>query len=306
MNKTKIILDTDIGDDIDDAFALSIALNEPRCELLGVTTVFRNSEKRAKMAKSLIKAFDKDVKVYAGCDVPLIAKVDDLIPSEIKAREKLDEKGKYLIPQYLPLMDESDVEKEHAVDYIISTVHQYPHEVTIVAIGPLTNVAMAMRKDPDIIHLIKEIRIMGGHPKDIHCKEWNIFCDPEAARIVYSSSVRLYAVGLNVTMQVKLEEKYREKLKQVDGERFSLLSNMMEKWFKHYEFACPVMHDPLAISTLFTDVCTFSFEPIYVGLEGEERAVTKLDKRGNEIYYADSVDTDKFFHYFIKTIFDIG
>lgn len=306
MNKIKIILDTDIGDDIDDAFALSIALNEPRCELLGVTTVFRNSEKRAKMAKSLIKAFDKDVKVYAGCDAPLIAKVDDLIPSEIKAREKLDEKGKYLIPQYLPLMDESDVEKEHAVDYIISTVHQYPHEVTIVAIGPLTNVAMAMRKDPDIIPLIKEIRIMGGHPKDIHCKEWNIFCDPEAARIVYSSSVRLYAVGLNVTMQVKLEEKHREKLKQVDGERFSLLSNMMEKWFKHYEFACPVMHDPLAISTLFTDVCTFSFEPIYVGLEGEERAVTKLDKRGNEICYADSVDTDKFFHYFIKTIFDIG
>lgn len=306
MNKIKIILDTDIGDDIDDAFALSIALNEPRCEFLGVTTVFRNSEKRAKMAKSLIKAFDKDVKVYAGCDVPLIAKVDDLIPSEIKAREKLDEKGKYLIPQYLPLMDESDVEKEHAVDYIISTVHQYPHEVTIVAIGPLTNVAMAMRKDPDIIPLIKEIRIMGGHPKDIHCKEWNIFCDPEAARIVYSSSVRLYAVGLNVTMQVKLEEKHREKLKQVDGERFSLLSNMMEKWFKHYEFACPVMHDPLAISTLFTDVCTFSFEPIYVGLEGEERAVTKLDKRGNEICYADSVDTDKFFHYFIKTIFDIG
>ncbi len=306
MNKIKIILDTDIGDDIDDAFALSIALNEPRCELLGVTTVFRNSEKRAKMAKSLIKAFDKDVKVYAGCDAPLIAKVDDLIPSEIKAREKLDEKGKYLIPQYLPLMDESDVEKEHAVDYIISTVHQYPHEVTIVAIGPLTNVAMAMRKDPDIIPLIKEIRIMGGHPKDIHCKEWNIFCDPEAARIVYSSSVRLYAVGLNVTMQVKLEEKHREKLKQVDGERFSLLSNMMEKWFEHYEFACPVMHDPLAISTLFTDVCTFSFEPIYVGLEGEERAVTKLDKRGNEICYADSVDTDKFFHYFIKTIFDIG
>ncbi len=305
MNKTKIILDTDIGDDIDDAFALSIALNEPRCELLGVTTVFRNAQKRAKMTKSLIKAFDKDVKVYAGCDVPLIAKVDDLIPSDIKAREKLDEKGKYLIPQYLPLMDDSKVEKEHAVDYIISAVHQYPHEVVIVAIGPLTNVAMAIRKDPEIIPLIKEIRIMGGHPKDIHCKEWNIFCDPEAARIVYSSGVRLYAVGLNVTMQVKLEEKYREKLKQVDGERFSLLSNMMEKWFKHYEFACPVMHDPLAISTLFMDVCNFSFDHVYVGLEGDERAVTIIDKRGNEIYYADTVDTEMFFHYFIKTIFDI-
>lgn len=305
MNKTKIILDTDIGDDIDDAFALSIALNEPRCELLGVTTVFRNAEKRAKMAKSLIKAFNKDVKVYAGCDVPLIAKVDDLIPADIKNREKTDEKGKYLIPQYLPLMNDSKVEKEHAVDYIISMVHQYPNEVVIVAIGPLTNVAMAIRKDPEIVSLIKEIRIMGGDPTNPQCKEWNIFCDPEAARIVYSSGVKLYAVGLNVTMQVKLEDKYREKLKQVEGERFSLLSNMMDKWFKHYEFACPVMHDPLAISTLFTDVCTFSLDHVFVGLEGEERAVTLKDKRGNEIYYADRVDTEKFFQYFIKTIFNM-
>ncbi len=305
MNKTKIILDTDIGDDIDDAFALSIALNEPRCELLGVTTVFRNAEKRAKMAKSLIKAFNKDVKVYAGCDVPLIAKVEDLIPADIKNREKTDEKGKYLIPQYLPLMNDSKVEKEHAVDYIISMVHQYPNEVVIVAIGPLTNVAMAIRKDPEIVSLIKEIRIMGGDPINPQCKEWNIFCDPEAARIVYSSGVKLYAVGLNVTMQVKLEDKYREKLKQVEGERFSLLSNMMDKWFKHYEFACPVMHDPLAISTLFTDVCTFSLDHVFVGLEGEERAVTLKDKRGNEIYYADRVDTEKFFQYFIKTIFNM-
>lgn len=155
----KIILDTDIGDDIDDAFALSILLNEKNADLLGVTTVFRNSYKRAKMASYLIKTFGKDVKVYAGCDEPLIAKVETLLSPEIKAKEKLDENGKYLIPQYFNEMDEGVVEKQHAVDFIIEQVHKYPNEITLVGIGPLTNIALAIRKDPSICSLLKEIRI---------------------------------------------------------------------------------------------------------------------------------------------------
>ena len=305
MNKTKIILDTDIGDDIDDAFALSIALNEPNCELLGVTTVFRNAYKRAKMASYLIKTFNQNIKVYAGCDVPLIANVSDLLSSEIKAKEKLDETGKYLLPQYLPVMDQGVVEEKHAVDFIIEMAHKYPHKLVVVGIGPLTNIALAIRKDPEITKLIKEIRIMGGDPTNVNCKEWNIFCDPEAARIVYSSGINLYVVGLNVTMKVKLEKENREKLKKVDGERFSLIYTMMEKWFKHYEFSIPVMHDPLAISTLFIDVCKFEKENIFVGLEGAERAVTLIDKRGLVINYAKEVDVDAFFKYFLSTVFKI-
>ena len=184
----KIILDTDIGDDIDDAFALSILLNEKNADLLGVTTVFRNSYKRAKMASYLIKTFGKDVKVYAGCDEPLIAKVETLLSPEIKEKEKLDENGKYLIPQYSNEMDEGVVEKQHAVDFIIEQVHKYPNEITLVGIGPLTNIALAIRKDPSICSLLKEIRIMGGDPTNVNCKEWNIFCDPEAARIVYEAA----------------------------------------------------------------------------------------------------------------------
>ena len=305
MSKIKLILDTDIGDDIDDAFALSIALNEPNCELLGVTTVFRNAYKRAKMASYLIHTFNQDVKVYAGCDIPLIAKVSDLLSTEIKAKEKLDETGKYLLPQYLPVMDQGVVEEKHAVDFIIEMAHKYPNELVVVGIGPLTNIAMAIRKDPSLVNLIKEIRIMGGDPTNVNCKEWNIFCDPEAARIVYSSGINLYAVGLNVTMKVKLEQRYREKLKSVDGERFSLIYSMMEKWFKHYEFSIPVMHDPLAFSTLFIDDCQFAKEKVFVGLEGQERAVTLVDQRGTEINFAKEVDVETFFKYFLQTVFKI-
>ena len=106
-------------------------------------------------------------------------------------------------------------------------------------------------------------------------------------------------------MQVKLLAEYREKLKQVDGKRFSLLSDMMAKWFKHYEFSVPVMHDPLAVTTIFKDVCKFKEDNVFIGLENNERAVTLIDDHGKKIHYAESVDVKEFFEYFLETVFKI-
>ena len=91
----KVILDTDIGDDIDDSFALLLLLESKAFDVLGVTTVFRNAEKRAYMAKELIDSLGYDVKVYPGEDFPIKPKIEDLIDPKIKAKEVLDEKGKY-------------------------------------------------------------------------------------------------------------------------------------------------------------------------------------------------------------------
>lgn len=305
MNKYKIILDTDIGDDIDDAFALAILLQEKQADLIGVTTVFRNARQRGKMASYLISTFKRNVNVYCGCDNPLIAEIKDLVPKNILEKETVDEYGKYYLPQYLEKMNEGRIEKKHAIDFIIESVHQYPHQVIIFGIGPLTNLAMAIRKDPSIVPLIKEVRLMGGDPTNVNTKEWNIFCDPEAARIVFSSKVNLYIVGLNVTLKCQLTSKYRELLKNVKKEKYALISEMMEKWFKHYEFNMPVMHDPLAIACLFDDFCKFEKAKIKVGLENEKRAVTYFSDDGNDIYYAKEVDVEKFFDYFVRTIFEI-
>lgn len=146
MNKYKIILDTDIGDDIDDAFALAILLQEKQADLIGVTTVFRNTRQRGKMASYLISTFKRNVNVYCGCDNPLIAEIKDLVPKNILEKETVDEYGKYYLPQYLEKMNEGRIEKKHAIDFIIESVHQYPHQVIIFGIGPLTNLAMAIRK----------------------------------------------------------------------------------------------------------------------------------------------------------------
>ncbi|NSW92658.1 MAG: nucleoside hydrolase [Firmicutes bacterium] len=107
MDKRKIIIDTDIGDDIDDALAISFALNSPEVEIIGITTVFRNTDARAKIAGKLLKLAERDIPVYAGCKQPIINREDDLqIPC-----------------QYSKDMDDFTYNKEiHAVDYIINTV----------------------------------------------------------------------------------------------------------------------------------------------------------------------------------------
>ena len=296
--KIKAILDTDIGDDIDDSFALLLLLESHYFDVLGVTTVFRNSEKRAKMAKQLIKALGSDVEVYPGCNVPLISKVDDLIPPDVKAKEQLDENGLYLIPQYDPSMNDEIVGKKHAVDFIIEQVHKYPHEVVIIPIGPLTNIAMAIRKDPSIIPLIKEVRLMGGG-YELDWPEWNIFCDPEAGYILYHSGVNLSCVGFNVTCQTGLSKKDVEDLKTSKSPALKLVYQAMMKWFKHYEFATPVMHDPLTVASLIDEtIVTFIDRNMNVDLVGTRGKTFVDDTKGNSIRVAVSVDKEKFFTLF--------
>ena len=205
-NLKKVILDTDIGDDIDDSFALLLLLESHKFNCLGVTTVFRNSLKRAKMAKQLIRSLGYDIKVYRGIDNPLKQNIDHLISKEIKEKEKYDEDGKYIFPQYDKSMENEKVEDENAVDFIIRMIHLYPHEVTLIPIGPLTNIASAIKKDPTIVPLIKEIRLMGAG-LNLNFVERNIFCDPDAAKIVFSSNInKIVAVTINVTSLTSLTE----------------------------------------------------------------------------------------------------
>ena len=300
--KLKVILDTDIGDDIDDSFALLLLLESKAFDVLGVTTVFRNVEKRGLMAKQLIKSLGYDVEVYPGINYPLKAKIEDLIQENIRVKETLDENGLYLIPQFDESMREETISDINAVDFIISQVHKYPNEVVLIPIGPLTNIATAIKKDPSIIPLIKEIRIMGvGYGLD--WGEWNIFCDPEAADIVYSSGVNLHAVGFNVTIQTGLSPQDVEDLKNSTSPTLKLVYKAMMKWFAHYEFTTPVMHDPLTVASLMDDtIVTFKKENMKIDLE-KVRGVTYVDnENGTPVYVATEVDKTKFFNLFKKVL----
>ena len=296
LQPRKIILDTDIGDDIDDAFALLLMFESHAFDILGVTTVFRNTEKRAKMAKQLIRSLGYDKEVYAGCNFPLVSKIDDLIHPDIRKKETLDENGLYLIPQWEESMREETIGEQNAVDFIIEQVHKYPHEVTIVLIGPYTNIAVAMKKDPSIIPLIKEVRVMGG-AFDMDWIEWNVFCDPEAAHILFHSGVDLYAVGFNVTRLTGLSNEQVQSLKTTQSPTLKLVYKAMQKWFAHYEFAVPVMHDPLTIASILDDSIV-KFENHKIEVDLQSRGKTIESDTGAMIHSSVGVDKDKFFKLF--------
>lgn len=303
-NIKKIILDTDIGDDIDDAFALLLCLNSSEVELIGVTTVFRNAVARAKMAKALAKSKGfLNLKVYAGEDKPIKTVPEDIVGQEILKKEKKDAFGKYYLPQYMPSMDSEEIEKQSAVDYIIESAKTYGKDLYLAPIGALTNVALAIEKAPEVMKTIGGITIMGGYfyPQ---AKEWNIMCDPEAAKIVFGSGIKVRAVGLDVTLKCIMDKETQNQVKIKTNGAGEILSTMLEKWFEHYRFNAPVMHDPLAVSTLILDeFVTFSEEYVDILLDGEDRARTVLNGK-YKIEVAKEVDVVKFMDFFKTRIFN--
>ena len=262
METQKIILDTDIGDDIDDALALAVALNSPELKLCGVTTVFRNAPRRAVLARHLLQTFGHEkIPVVAGCSKPLLQTFDPQLGT-----------------QFAVLQDDVWDETAHAVDFIIKAarVDDEPDPenlLTLVPIGPLTNIAVALAREPELIPRVR-IVLMGGQWSQPGA-EWNIVCDPEAAAIVFNSGAEISMVGLDVTMRCCLEPAHIETIAQKGGAQSKLLSQLIRLWQGDAGHA-PVLHDPLALLTLFDDSVKFEDKRIEVVLCGAERGRTMV------------------------------
>ena len=192
----KIIIDTDPGQD--DAVAILLALASPEeLEVLGITTVAGNVPLAltSKNARIVCEVAGKvDVPVFAGCDAPLAR---DLVTAEhVHGKTGLD--GVTLPDPKMPLQD------AHAVDFLIETLRREPAgSVTLCPLGPLTNVATALQRAPDIAPRLREIVLMGGAYFEVGnitpAAEFNIYVDPEAAEIVFNSGVPLVVMPLDVT-----------------------------------------------------------------------------------------------------------
>lgn len=294
----KIIIDTDIGDDIDDAFALAFAVNSPELDLVGVTTVFRNCELRAKMARNLLDSYGRgDIPVCAGVDIPLLEGFRDT------EKDTFDPKGRLIPCQYEPTdMDPYTYSQEWGPDFIIRKVLENPHEIVLVPIGPLTNIALAIRKCPDIVPLIKKIVLMGGYMQK-ESPEWNILCDPEAAQIVYSSGAELYAVGLDVTLQCSLTRDQVKQFEQLDHQGSQVLAKMMHKWMNRIETGTPVLHDPLTVGCVIDpSFVAFSDRRVRVLLDRDQRGCTVSvpaeDPKGSFIRTGEVVEKDRYMEFF--------
>jgi len=257
----RILLDTDIGSDIDDALCLAYLLARPGCDLAGITTVSGEPGRRAAIASALCRAAGKDVPIHAGSPRPLIA--DQRQPRA---------------PQADALADGSQVRWPHqadfpagtAVEFLRRTIRADPGNLTLLAIGPLTNLGLLFRIDPGIPSLLKRLVLMCGSflgtPSRHGGVEWNALCDPHAAAIVYAAGVREHrSVGLDVTTQVSIDaDRARSRFRR--GLLRPVL-DLAEVWFRGASRI--VFHDPLAAVSVFEPgVCRFARGTVGVGLDG--------------------------------------
>jgi purine nucleosidase len=284
----KILLDTDIGSDIDDAIALAYLLAQPQCELLGITTVTGEPVKRAMMASAQCKLAGKQIPIYPGAAEPLI--IAQRQPQAPQAT-KLDRWD-----------HETHFPKGEAVEFLRHTIRANPGEITLFAIGPLTNIALLFHSDPEIPSLLKELVLMCGVFAGVNWQqeplEWNAILDPHATAMVYRAQPPLHrSVGLDVTTKVVMDS---DAVRQRFQTPYLLpVLDFADVWFEQRPEI--TFHDPLAATLLFDDsICSYTMGAVTVELEDKTRlGQTKWMPGHGHHSVALGVDAAKFFdHYF--------
>ena len=240
----KIFLDTDIGDDIDDAYALALILASPELDLVGVSTVFGNARARAQQALTVLKIAGRtEVPVAAGAPGVLSPRTS----YPFSASQRCLEGTKPLQHcSCLPWKDLPPLSELDGVSLMVKTILEGNGDIIPVTIGAMTNLAIALVQEPRVIEKIPRIVSMAGVFNQPF-SEWNIQCDPVAAALVFNSAVPMTVVGLNVTLQCRFDQEHLQRLHEATrpiSQNLSVATNAWEGQF-------PVLHDPLAVETLF-------------------------------------------------------
>ncbi len=240
----RIIFDTDIGTDVDDALALALILCSPELQLEGVTCVYGDVDLRARMViKMLQLCGHPEVPVTVGLREPLL---------RLRPVFWLGHEGHGLLE---PGDEALAPEREHAVDFIVRTVMEHPRQIHLVAVGPLTNVAMAFLREPRLPEQLAQLTIMGGvvrGPDDLHLPyaEHNIRCDPEAAHVVLSSGARITLIPLDVTTKVRITREGIERIRAGGTAFHDAVARQVGLYPPFAERGYTFMHDPLAAAVV--------------------------------------------------------
>lgn len=261
----RIILDTDPG--IDDALAFFLALASPEIQLEAITTVSGNVhvEHTTRNALALLTLAGRtDIPVARGC-------ADPLLVQHVHAAEVHGDNGVGGVALPTPAVQPVS---QHAVDLIIERVLAAPGAITLVPIGPLTNLALALRREPSIAQKVREVVIMGGAlrvPGNVTpAAEFNIYVDPHAAHAVFHAGWPLRLVSLDVTTRVLLSRDQVAIWARDGGKVKTTIQQMMAYYFDvfaaHSDSPHFQMHDPLCLASVFLpDLITW--EPAYVDVE---------------------------------------
>ena len=289
----KLLLDTDIGTDVDDAVALAYLLARRDCDLLGITTVTGEATERAALASVICRAAGRgDIPIYPGAEVPLQGEQRQPVAQQAPSLARWDHQHEF--------------PRGQAIDFLRRTIRAHPGEITLLTIGPLTNAAQLFQSDPEIAGLLRGLVLMGGcfNPAspEYERSEWNIAGDLAASELVYQAPVRVHrSLGLDVTQRVVMgAEAVRA---QFTAPLLKPVLDMAEIWFAQF-FPAITFHDPLAAAVLFDDTLvewvngTVSFDASQV--PGRTYFQPGGPSAPHEV--ASTVAVDRYFEHFFQTL----
>ncbi|KAK4857008.1 hypothetical protein QYF36_023607 [Acer negundo] len=281
MEPKKIIIDTDPG--IDDAMAIFLAFKSPEVEVIGLTTIYGNvyTTLATKNALHLLEVAGRtDIPVAEGSHVTLTKGTKLRIADFVHGADGLGNQN-FPPPKGKPI-------EQSAAAFLVEQAILYPGKITVVALGPLTNIALAIQLDPAFAKNIGQIVLLGGafsvNGNVNPATEANIFGDPDAADVVFISGADVVAVGINVTHQAVMTDADRDKLAQSNGKFAQYLCQILEVYFSYHHDAYATrgvyLHDPTALLVAINpSLFTYTEGVVRVQTSGITKGLTLFDNR---------------------------
>ncbi len=286
MPREKVIIDTDIGDDVDDAFALALALRSPELQILGVTTTFGDTETRAKIV-------DRFLEETGHVEIPVAAGAPTVIKNPMTQR-RYAEGGHSAKASHPP-----------AVDFLLEQIRRYPGEITLIAIGPLINVGAAIDKDAATFRKLKRVVLMGGSVRrgygDLGYTaprgpepEWNIINDIPSAQKLFAAGVPLAVMPLDST-QLKLDEVKRAFLFSQGTPITDGLTILYHLWGQE----TPTLFDPMTIAYAVNPALC-PVQPLHIRVD--EKGFTREEPGAPNAEVCLDSNPDQFFRFYLKRV----
>lgn len=288
--KQKVILDTDIGDDIDDAFALGLVLSSPELQLMGVTTAWGDTQLRARLAERMLcETGQQDIPVFVG------------VPTKTAAT--------FTQAAWAGRFPSSAVSKLDAIAWMAQTIRQNPGEITLIEIAPESNIGALIEKDPAAFHMLKRVVLMGGsirrdyedlgyEPDHGPAREYNIAMDTSAAQKLFTSGVPIYVLPLDST-QLKLDAGLQNIVFRQSTPLTDSLALLTEQWSAGKNSATPTLFDVMAVAAAIDEkLCPFQRMHIRV----DDQGFTRAEPGAANAFVCLNSDSDVFFHFLIPRL----
>lgn len=260
-----VILDTDIGSDVDDLMALALLFGTPAVDLIGVTTVYGDTVLRARMAKRVARIAGRSLAVHAGESTPLSGREVWWAGHEGALYDDLESEV---------------IDGEDGVGFLVEQVCARPGEIDVIAIGPLTNIAAAIARDARFAASVRHLWIMGGSFDDDE-REHNFRSDAVAARAVFDAGIPTTVTGLEVTRRIDVRAEQVDRIR-TSGPLGAVIDAEIRQWWAFWDTQWNVPHDPVTVLTL-TDPDLFAFSaPGHVSIDtfDDDPGVSRLEAGG--------------------------